>query len=118
MKIIIGSHDISDITISPKLTQSCLAENEAITLSGRRQVDRFGDFKTNLSFTVGKVKYSRWQTISELLKELPVDVTVTTNSEGKTYQMCLDEELPTVYIFNDHGTDYCANIPVTLKEVG
>ena len=118
MRITIGGQDISDIAISSNVTQSCLAENEAITLSGRRQIDRFGEFKAKVSFTIGKVAYSRWQTISELLKKLPVSVVVSSSSGSKTYQMCLDEELPTVYLFDDHGTDYCANIAVTLKEVG
>ena len=117
MRISIGGQDISDIATSSNLLQSCLAENEAITLSGRRQIDRFGDFKARLSFTIGLVTYSRWQSISTLLKKLPVNVSVSSGT-SKQYQMCLDGELPAVYIFNDHGTDYCANIAITLKEVG
>lgn len=118
MKIIIGTHDISDITTSPQLIQSCLAESEAITLSGRRQIDRFGSFKANLSFVIGRVKYTRWLTISELLKALPISVTVENDGKNKRYNMSLDGELPTPYIYTDSDGDYCASISVRLKEVG
>ena len=118
MKIIIGEHDISDIVAIAQPSQSCLAESEAISLSGRRQIDRFGTFKTNLSLVIGKVKYSRWLAITELLKALPVSVTVINDGVSKHYNMALDGELPSPHIYSDRGVDYCANIAVALKEVG
>lgn len=118
MKIIIGAQDISDIITSTQPSQECLAESETITLSGRRQIDRFGTFKTKLNLTIGKVKYSRWLAISELLKALPINVTMTTDGSSKQYKMCLDGELPSPYIYTDSDGDYCANIAITLKEVG
>lgn len=118
MKIVLENQDISDIVGAAQLTESCLAESEAITLSGKRQIDRIGSFKAVLSFTVGIVKYSRWEAISQLLKKLPISVTVRLGGNNKTYDMCLEGELPTPYIFSDNDEDYCAGIDIVLKEVG
>lgn len=118
MKIIIGTQDISDIVALAQPSQSCLAESEAITLSGRRQRDRFGTFKTDLNLIIGRVSYARWLEVSELLKELPVSVTVVNDDKEKRYNMCLDGELPSPYIYTDISGDYCAGIAITLKEVG
>lgn len=118
MRIIIGDSDISDIVAVAQPVQSCLAESEAIVLSGRRQRDRFGTFKTDLNLTIGRVKYSRWLEISDLLMKLPIRVTVVNDETEKRYSMCLDGELPSPYVYTDSDGDYCAGIAITLKEVG
>lgn len=118
MKIVLENQDISDIVGAARFTETCLAESEVITLSGKRQIDRIGNFKAVLSFTVGTVRYSRWESISQLLKKLSIKVTVQLDGNAKTYDMCLDGELPTPYIFSAKDKDYCAGIDIVLKEVG
>ncbi len=121
MKIIFECMDISDIIFILQFNLGCLSESEAITLSGRRQIDRLGGFRTALKFTVGVVPFSRWLRISEGLKKLPVNVKIETSSSlgsGGSYNMSVEGEIPNPYIFTQNGVDHCANMEITLKEVG
>ena len=122
MKVIIENENISDIIFNVQFNDGCLSESEAITLSGRRQIDRLGGFRTALKFTVGVVPFSRWLKISENLKKLPVSVKIqlsgTTADSENEYKMSIDGEIPNPYIFSHNGTDHCANMEITLKEVG
>lgn len=128
MKVIIEDENISDVIFNVQFNKGCLSESEAITLSGRRQIDRMGGFKTALKFTVGVIPYSRWLKISEDLQKLPVIVkiepevkTEATGAEGEeenTYNMSIEGEIPNPHIFTQNETDYCAGMEITLKEVG
>lgn len=126
MKVIIDDMDISDVIFNVQFNEGCLSESEAITLSGRRQIDRLGGFRTALNFTVGVIPFSRWQKISESLKKLPVNVkieieTKTAETEADTedgYSMSVEGEIPNPYIFTQGGIDHCAGMEITLKEVG
>ncbi len=121
MKIIIDGMDISDIIFNVQFNKGCLSESEAITLSGRRQIDRLGGFRTALKFTVGVVTFSRWLRISESLKKLPVSVKIEMSGSadsGGSYNMSVEGEIPNPYIFTQNGADHCANMEITLKEVG
>ncbi|MBD5103329.1 MAG: hypothetical protein HDT47_00485 [Ruminococcaceae bacterium] len=126
MKVIIEDENISDVIFNVQFNEGCLSESEAITLSGRRQVDRMGGFKTALKFTVGVIPYSRWLKISESLKKLPVNVkieintkTAETEADPKSdYSMSLEGEIPNPYIFSQGGVDHCAGMEIALKEVG
>ncbi len=122
MKVIIEGENISDIIFNVQFNKGCLSESEAITLSGRRQIDRLGGFRTTLRFVVGVVPFSRWLKISENLKKLPVSVKIelsgTAADSGKEYEMSVEGEIPNPYIFSQNGTDHCANMEIMLKEVG
>lgn len=126
MKVIIDDMDISDVIFNVQFNEGCLSESEAITLSGRRQIDRLGGFRTALNFTVGVIPYSRWQKISESLKKLPVNVkieieTKTEETEADSedgYNMSVEGEIPNPYTFTQGGIDHCAGMKITLKEVG
>lgn len=126
MKVIIEDENISDVIFNVQFNEGCLSESEAITLSGRRKVDRMGGFKTALNFTVGVIPYSRWLKISESLKKLPVNVkieieTKTAESESdpeSDYSMSIVGEIPNPYTYSQGGVDYCAGMEITLKEVG
>ena len=124
MKVIIEDENISDVIFNVQFNEGCLSESESITLSGRRQVDRMGGFKTALKFTVGVIPYSRWLKISESLKKLPVNVmiemqaTLTEGEAGNAYNMSVEGEIPNPYIFSQDKIDYCAGMEITLKEVG
>lgn len=128
MKVIIEDENISDVIFNVQFNEGCLSESEAITLSGRRQIDRLGGFKAALKFTVGVIPYSRWLKISESLKKLPVSVTiemqgktkaaVTEGEEEDAYKMSVEGEIPNPYIFSQGDVDYCAGMEITLKEVG
>lgn len=129
MKIIIEGMDISDVIFNVQFNKGCLSESEAITLSGRRQIDRLGGFKTALKFTVGVIPLSRWLEISECLKKLPVSVNIEVKAETATaaeaeadsensYSMSVDGEIPNPHIYTQNKIDYCAGMEITLKEVG
>lgn len=126
MKVIIEDENISDVIFDVQFNEGCPSESEAITLSGRRQVDRLGGFKTALKFTVGVIPYSRWLKISESLKKLPVNVkieieTKTAETEADSedgYNMSVEGEIPNPYTFTQGGIDHCAGMEITLKEVG
>lgn len=128
MKVIIEDENISDVIFNVQFNEGCLSESEAITLSGRRQVDRMGGFKAALNFTVGVIPYSRWLKISGSLKKLPVSVKIKMEvkteaavTEGETeniYNMSIEGEIPNPHIFTKDKTDYCAGMEITLKEVG
>lgn len=122
MKVIVEDENISDIIFNVQFNDGCLSESEAITLSGRRQIDRLGEFRTALKFTVGVVPFSRWLKISENLKKLPVSVKIqlsgTTAASGNEYKMSIDGEIPNPYTFSRNGVDHCANMEIALKEVG
>lgn len=128
MKVIIEDENISDVIFNVQFNKGCLSESEAITLSGRRQVDRMGGFKTALKFTVGVIPYSRWLKISKDLQKLPVSVKIEMEvkteaavTEGETeniYNMSIEGEIPNPHIFTKDETDYCAGMEITLKEVG
>lgn len=121
MKVIIENENISDIIFNVQFFKGCLSESEAITLSGRRQIDRLGGFRTALKFTVGVVPYSRWLRLSEHLKKLPVKVKIELSGASDTnsdYNMSVEGEIPNPYIFTQNGVDHCANMEITLKEVG
>lgn len=128
MKVIIEDENISDVIFNVQFNKGCLSESEAITLSGRRQVDRMGGFKTALKFTVGVIPYSRWLKISKDLQKLPVSVKIEMEAkteaavtEGETeniYNMSIEGEIPNPHIFTQGETDYCAGMEITLKEVG
>lgn len=126
MKVIIEDENISDVIFNVQFNEGCPSESEATTLSGRRQVDRMGGFKTALKFTVGVIPYSRWLKISESLKKLPVNVkieietkTAESDSDPKSdYSMSVDGEIPNPYTFTKGGIDHCAGMEITLKEVG
>lgn len=117
MKVIIDGKNISDIIFNVHLNEGCLSESEAITLSGRRQIDRMGDFRAALKFTVGVVSLSRWSEISESLKKLPVKVKIE-SFKTTEYNMSIDGEIPNPHIFSENNVDYCANMEISLKEVG
>ncbi|MCM1055532.1 MAG: hypothetical protein NC394_08425 [Bacteroides sp.] len=119
MKILIENENISDIIFNVQFNKGCLSESEAITLSGRRQIDRLGGFRTALRFTVGAVPFSRWERISESLKKLPVTVKIDAQtSDAGTYNMIVDGEIPTPYTFTQSGVDHCSGMEIALKEVG
>lgn len=119
MKVIIDGENISDCIFNVRFNKGCLSESEAITLSGRRQIDRLGGFRTALTFTVGVIPFSRWLTLSESLKKLPVSVTIELSGmEADEYNMSIDGEIPNPYIFSQDDEDYCAGMEIALKEVG
>lgn len=122
MKVIIEGENISDIIFNVQFNEGCLSESEAITLSGRRQIDRLGGFRTTLRFVVGVVPFSRWLKISENLKKLPVNVKIglsgAASNSGKEYEMSIEGEIPNPYTFSQNGVDHCANMEIMLKEVG
>lgn len=126
MKVIIDGENISDVIFNVQFNKGCLSESEAITLSGRRQIDRLGGFRTALRFTVGVIPFSRWLKISESLKKLPVPVKIEVETKNagpqsgsdSGYNMSVEGEIPNPYIFTQGGNDYCANMEIALKEVG
>ena len=114
MKVIIEGENISDIIFNVQFNKGCLSESEAITLSGRRQIDRLGGFRATLRFVVGVVPFSRWQ-------KLPVSVKIEVSGaadSGGEYDMSIEGEIPNPYIFSQNGTDHCANMEILLNEVG
>ncbi len=121
MKVIIEGENISDIIFNVQFNKGCLSESEAITLSGRRQIDRLGGFRATLRFVVGVVPFSRWQKISASLQKLPVSVKIEVSGaadSGGEYDMSIEGEIPNPYIFSKNGTDHCANMEILLNEVG
>lgn len=118
MRLIIENYDISDVTAALKITESCLAESEAITLGGSRRVDRTGGFHTAIEITIGRIALTRWEQLEELLKKLPVKVQTLSRGVLKTYSMSVVGELPSPYLYTDAKGDWYASITFTMKEVG
>lgn len=118
MKILINGKDISDIIVAPQLVKACNGESEVITLSGKRKIDRMGTFKATLSLIFGVMPYSRWEELETEFKTLFFPVTVVLDGKSTVYLMSVKGELPTVYIYNEDGKDYCAGTSLTLVEVG
>ena len=119
MKVIIDGENISDCIFNVQFNKGCLSESEAITLSGRRQIDRLGKFRIVLKFTVGLIPFSRWLKISESLEKLPMSVKIElSKAQISEYSMSIDGEIPYPHIFSQNDVDYCADIEISLKEVG